>query len=747
MGIKITKITDFIYRNINNVWIMLNYKWNLIIEEEEFIQFYEYIYNLGLKIWIWILFKNWKKQYIIEIYKWKSWLLNNWFVYKEAETSKAVDILQKNIQNIINFSIFKWKVEIIKDFKLFEWEITKQDKIIKKYKQEDKDIIFNIMKNNINKYIKWDYKTFIDNIDNFNITNIDLEVDKFDGEEIYWKNIIVKNKTFFHYNLLFEDNVFQDLKNNNIKKKYDEFNIIEFINDLEEIAKSTEFIYFKIYKNKIDGNNIVLDSKKWTYSINLEKYYFKESLELLTDSSYKLMFLSKDFEIIQKKIIELENKFNFKKEMKRDIVDNLVYLQDWNYYNNYKMYSNLKYNINWLSIMKYYRNDWPNNISFKKEFFSWNEILFSPHKLIHKNDKWTFENALHNIIVWDTWSWKTYFAYYLTKQIIEQENTQVIYLDPLLFESQYLVKEVWEWNWNYIVDKKWNVKEVWKWNWNYIKDINYFSFEIFKTPVNIIWFITDDETERDIKNEVLISIIFWKLKLDEESISFIKTKINKYFIDNIWKYFNYHNFKNFFNKEIKILKKDNIILYESIKTSLDLWTKIENILSLENDLIDIIWKEKFVLFNLRNLFDANNFTLINVMFDLVKYISKRNVKKYKYIFIDEIWNLLLKAKENWKEEQIINWIDWLLRIIRQFNWIINMISQFYNDFKENWLLAWVNMKIILDNINIEQLLSNQINNKILLNYWKIFKEIKNNRKWLITINMGNINEVMIMNTQ
>ena len=181
-----------------------------------------------------------------------------------------------------------------------------------------------------------------------------------------------------------------------------------------------------------------------------------------------------------------------------------------------------------------------------------------------------------------------------------------------------------------------------------------------------------------------------------------------------------------------------------------MWEKIENILSLKNDLLETIWEEKFVLFNLRNLFDANNFALINVMFDLIKYISKRNVKKYKYVFLDEIWNLLLKAKENWKDKVIINWIDWLLRIIRQFNWIINMISQFYSDFKDNWLLAWVNMKIILDDHEKNTwLLYNEIKWKdwIVEEYIKVFDDIKKKRKWLITISMWNIKEAMILDTE
>jgi len=750
MSIKITKITDFIYRNINNVWIMLNYKGNLIIENEDFKNFYEFIYNLWLNLWIWILFKEWKKTYILELYRWKSWAANNGIVYKEEEVNKTLTIIENNIDRILSLPLLKNKVEIIKDFKLFSGEIITQEKVNDNISENNKNLLFNILRDNVDTFL-WtkNYKNNIENMENTFLNNINYEVDKFDWEEIYWKNIIIKNNSFFHYTLLFEDTIYKDLEIDWKRKKYSEFNIVDFIDDLNKIAKNTEFLYFKLYKDKIEWNNIVLDKSKWLYSDWFEKYNFISNLELLSSSSYKLMFVTRNVNEMQESLEKLEAKYNFKKMMRRDAPDNLTYLQDWNYIQEKQMYSNLYYIKDWLSIMKYYRNDWPKNIFYAREYFSKNDIKFTPHKLIPKNDKWTFERAFHNIIVWDTWSWKTYFAYHLTNQIIKEENTQVIYLDPLLFESQYLVKEVWEWNWNYVVDKQWNVIEVWKNNWTHIKNIDYFSFEIFKTPVNIIWYLTDDETERDIKTDVLFSILFWKIKLNNESKGLIKIKIKKYFIKNIWSYFNYKKFKEQFLEEVQMIKEENIVLYESIISSLELWEKIENILSLDNDLMEIIWNEKYVLFNLRNLFDANNFVMINVMFDLLKYVSKKNVKKYKYIFLDEIWNLLLKAKENWKDQIIINWIDWLLRIIRQFNWIVNMISQYYTDFKNNWLLAWVNMKIILDtNVNNTGALLNESNwkDKILEEYIKTFNDIKETRKGLITIKLWELDEAMIMDT-
>ena len=750
MTLKIIKITDYIYKNINNVWIMLNYKWNLLLEQKDFEQFYEYIYNLWLKLWIGILFKDWKKQYILEIYDWKSWAANNPIIYNEKNINKIVEIIEKNINNILNLPLLKWKVELIKNFKLFEWKIEIQDKISKKQSTKDKEILFNILKENVLWFLEEEnYKNTIKNIDNLHLENIDYEVDKFDWEEIYWKNISIKNKSFFHYVLLFEDMILKDL-NNWKRKKYSDFDIVEFIDDLNELSKTTEFIYFKIYKEKLEDENIILDKKKWLYTTWLEKFYFKNNLDLLTQSSYKLMFITKNVNLTQEKLEELEKKYNFKKAMRRDISDHLTILQDWNYIKWHNMYSTLDYVKNWISIMKYYRNDGPNNIFYWREYFSKNNIKFTPHKLIPKNDKWTFEKALHNIIVWDTWSWKSYFAYHLTKQIIKQENTQIIYTDPLIFEKLFLVEYVWKWKWTHIVDKDSNVIEVWEWKWTHKKKFDYFDFEIFKTPINIIWYISDDEVEREIKNNILFTIIFWKLKIEKESISLIKIKINKYLLDNIWNYFNYYNFKKYFNKELEVIKEKNIVLYESIKTSLELWKKIEDILSLENDLIEIVWKSKFVLFKLKNLFDSKNFEMINVMFELVKYLSKKNTDKYKYIFLDEIWNLLLDSDNVWKKQIITNWIDWLLRTIRQFNWIITMISQYYEDLKSNWLLAWVNMKIILDDHEKNTwLLYNEIKWKdwMVEKYIKIFNNIKKERKWLITINMWDIKEAMILDTE
>ena len=404
--------------------------------------------------------------------------------------------------------------------------------------------------------------------------------------------------------------------------------------------------------------------------------------------------------------------------------------------------------------MKYYRNDWPDKIFFAKEYFSKNDIRFTPHLLVPKNEKGTFERAFHWSIIWDTWAWKSFFSSHLIKQILKDKNTQIIYLDPLIFESQHLVKKVWDWNGNCIVNKNWEVKEVWDWNGNYKKEVDYFPFEMFKTQVNIIWISSNDEVERKIKTNVLFNIVFWDLELNKEDISFIKKMVQTYMIKNIWNYFNYKQFKKYFIKELENIKKNNIILYQTLLNSLELWETIENILCLENDLLDIVKNEQFVLFNIKNLFDTNNFLMIRTVFELIKYVSKKNVSKFKYVFFDEVNKIIQSAEEYNYKETLINWFDESLRTLRQFNWIVILITQLYEDLANNNLLAGVNLNIVLDQKNALQMLTDEKvkNNKIIKKYLEDYIELLNNnekkdkRIWLLFYTIWSNTEAMILDT-
>jgi len=407
--------------------------------------------------------------------------------------------------------------------------------------------------------------------------------------------------------------------------------------------------------------------------------------------------------------------------------------------------------------MKYCRNDWPDKIFFSKEYFSKNDIRFTPHWIVPKNEKWTFERAFHWSIIGDTGAWKTFFANHLIRQILKDKNTQIIYLDPVMFESQNLVKKVWEWKWNIIVDKNWNVIKVEEWKWDHIKNVDYFSFEMFKTPVNIIWYLSDDEVERKIKITILFNIIFWELDLEKEDVSFIKKLIEIFIIDNEWKYFNYSKFKEFFIKEILNLQETKIVLYQTLVNSLKLWDRIEKILSLENDLLDIVENQQFVLFNVKNLFDTNNFLMIRTVFELIKYVSKKNVSKFKYVFFDEVRKVIQSAEEYGFKETLINWFDEALRTLRQFNWIVMLITQLYEDLVEYGLLSGVNLSIVLDEKNASQMLvdkkyeNDKVIKKYLEDYISILKENatnKNNQKriWLLFFTLWNNTEAMIMDT-
>jgi len=343
--IEINKISEYIYKNINNVWVILKYKWNLLIENNDFYDFYKYLYNLWFTISIWILFRNWIKEYIIEVYSWESWLANNPLVYNPEEVNKKVNILNKHLNKILNLPLLKWKVELIKDFWLFENKIITQTYNAADITNDEKDLLFSITQKNLRKFLwKDDYKKRIRNIEDYFIEFNNYWVDMFNWEEIYWKNIILNNKVFFHYNLIFDDSVYSDLKDLNKKSKYNKLNIINFVEDLMEIAndKEIEFLFFKIYGERVE-EDFITNKTNWEYNVWFNTYNFEDELSLLTLQSYKLMFVSKKWWKIQKQISMLEKKYNFKKRMKRDIEDNIVYLQDWNYYNDWTNYSTLPY--------------------------------------------------------------------------------------------------------------------------------------------------------------------------------------------------------------------------------------------------------------------------------------------------------------------------------------------------------------------------------------------------------------------
>ncbi len=726
--IKIQKINEYIYRNVNNIWIMLLYRWNLCIFEKEYKDFLEFIYSLWFSLSVNILFRNWRKEYILEIYKWKKWRYNNPLNYDANEIENNVQILKQNLNKILSFPFVKGKVKIIENFCFFKNKIEVLKNLDNKIDKKDKELVRKFVQHKFDAFFQ--SKEDILNLDNMYVDYIDFQVDKFDGEELYWKNIIVNGDVFLWYQLFINNKEYKDIDTNKIRR-YGEINLIEFIEKLSELEKKDyiKSIYLKFYHNKNDlaEAKYVINKEKWLYKVGADIYSFWDSLTI-SDWTIHLFILWNDYNSIINDLNQIFDKFFLEKRMYRNIDNNLIYLQDWVFFDDIEQYTSIYEQKKIFSIMKMYRNDWNNEIYWWKEYFSDNDIRWTPHILVPKNEQGVFENAFHGIIVGDTWSWKSYYAYHLSKNIANKEQTQVIYLDPLSFEKSYLQKEVWKWKGEYIIDNKNRVFYVWKWKWTHIKTINYKRFKLFEDEINFIWKIKNDKTELELKARILYNIIIWDTKLDNNTKEFLLSKIIEYFKRNIWKYFKYNEFEKFYKEEIK--KVEDKLLYETISSKLLLSDSERKILNLENDLFEQYWKEKYILFDIKTFFDTKNYLMIETICNILAYFAKWNTNIYKYIFIDEIWATISNIDNLEIKNRIINSLNNLLRAVRQYNWLIYLISQKYEDFTNNNLLIWTNLKIFLDNQSVEAY-QNTIKDKIKENYCEIYKNLNEKHKALI----------------
>jgi len=504
---QIQKSSDYIFRNVQNIWLIFKYYWNFLFTEENV----QKIINLldrfdsnsdayNIKINLWILKFQWRKQYFIEVYSGYEWYYNNSFSNPHDIRFYYNHIFQLRIKEIIK--AFDDKVQLLNEFYLFDDKKIKRlfDKELWETKFWKQKLWSNRATkiNNTNtpewkktkkmlkgladyiKQITWGDKETLEMLVNTELNDMlwfksSITLDSFD-----WEAIWIWNPSIWDYNL-FNVQMFaknekhsQRTENNKILRTYWDVKLNKLISLLDQKDRNGNEIFPKYYLKFTIANSRddeVQSYSDGTVSFKWKKRYrfAKDNVNYFFDTWINAFLFTKKTSLVNL-YEDLETLGYATHNYTSPIENSQVILQDPFY--EAKSVTDKEGIKEIFNLMKAYRANkkW---IKWGKEITSNNDIKYYPHDITWLDDWGFIMWAIHAALIWETGSGKTYTASYLFSQFWN-DNTQALMVDDLSFEEK-LHKPVW-WNWSYILNPQTGVMQfVWKNKWNYeliLDDIN-----------------------------------------------------------------------------------------------------------------------------------------------------------------------------------------------------------------------------------------------------------------------------------
>jgi len=435
---NITKINDYVYSNMQNVWVILNYTGNFLVSEEDISSFMNWLRINKMSFSIDILKFHDTKKYYIEVYNGLSWYTNN-EVSINKNRAEAKFFFTNKIKDLLDNNILRmWGADLEKNFVLFNNNILEQkfrnifvDSISKNRKQItelNSNVFMNYYKQFLeelwskkNWFDQWYLKEVIQNIwkgawtwvENGNIIS-----DSFIWEELH--SFVISNEFIMSYFLLWNDSVYKN------ERSWD-IDLIKFINFID--TKINYDKYFLKFNFSYDDSTVIhQNSTEFKIKGDGNFYQFPEPLEKMwkLNTSLFLFWETPDLWDVSRNLLREFQKIEIANP-EEPYSCSPFYIQDNAYiWSNFIMERNIS---DFFKILRKYEfNDkW---MILWRELFSNIILKLYPHLKAWVNNLWKLEQWAHTAVAWTTWSWKSEYSLNIWKQLWK-DWTRWIYIDNI----------------------------------------------------------------------------------------------------------------------------------------------------------------------------------------------------------------------------------------------------------------------------------------------------------------------------
>lgn len=741
---NITKINDYVYSNMQNVWVVLNYTGNFLVNEEDVSNFMNWLRINRMSFSIDILKFHDTKKYYIEVYNGLSGYTNNEVsqnLYKEQAkflfTNKIKDLLDNRILALgwaeleKNFVLFNNSILEQKFKNMFVDDVSKNRNDIVKL---ETTVFMNYYKQFLEElgskkewFDQWYLKEVIQNIGKGGWTGMEsgnIITDSFVWEELH--SFVISNEFIMSYFLLWNDRIYKNERSGDI-------DLIKFLNFLDsKISYDKYFVKFNFtyddstishnnqtdFKIKGDSSFYKFPTNLWkTWKLNTSLFLFGETPDL-GDVSRKLVKEFQDLEIANPDEAYSCSPF---------------YIQDNAYlWSNYIMESNI---ADFFKVLRKYEfND--KGIVLWREMFSNIILKLYPHLKAGINNLWKLEQWAHAAVVWTTGSGKSEYSLNVWKQLWK-DWTRWIYIDNIGWLDRRVAKNfpwadvsIYKFWMDYINAKK-NELSFYFWLDSKINDFNLKKQEnenkIKEEKLNDGW---DKELLKEWEDE--IDDINRKIKYLSDN----STELNKliyWYVSNKYKnndrIIDVNDFLTMYSNGIKTLDipekiKDYILNEIKINNT----SEVKTIIAKDYQEVNIIWKKGTLnsiwenetdakvellstLLNIESLDNDELKTIIKTIFgwyiNWMEYWEMFNYNNFKdYIFKVVEWNEIglgksdiytIKEKVSSLSEQYVNILNSnkdFLEYIKEQNLLILDISALSNENSVNKNLLFIFFTIL-----------------------------------------------------
>lgn len=355
--------------------------------------------------------------------------------------------------------------------------------------------------------------------------------------------------------------------------------------------------------------------------------------------------------------------------------------------------------------------------------------------------------------------------FYITEDWQKIEDDERWNLKLIVKTKNWYYNYVWKNNWTYTYDKETNeiifvwwkgdrnisddktsVIEKWEGKGVYKKETPYFVFDLYDWKYNFIWRISDNEKERNLKVNIILTILGVD-NIENDSIKdYIKEYLKKY-LNNLHisnKIFNFNDFKKNIIKELEENSWFDKTIIETIKNSLEGTNpNIVKSLNSEEDLYkSLLEKEDKIIFNAKNTVEHSKwFAILTLDVFRLFLTSERNY--HKYGFVDEVSARFVNKYGADMEVMF----DTIIKEVRNFNSGVYLISQSLADFK-NFNLSQISEFFLLseDNVSYLQNSTNEVkDDETFAEYAEDYKKIQERYKLFLFDRVWNEKRYFLVN--
>jgi len=650
-----------LYKNTNNIWVLYEYFWNNTFTKQDIYELSDFIHQNKVFFELLILNVRWTKKYYVSFFYWEPWYSNNINNYDPVLFNTRYNNMLNLKPKIEKLKVFEWKFKDT-NLKLYtfneDWDnLNYLDKSINSngLKYDEKSFNLSLLKKYFPAYVNksmgnYDYKdfvlqTFYQKNTNFDFFNIDQAIFEPVLNFIAWNDFFLFP---FYYSWLNQKTWIME---------YQQLNITDDIMFLDQTLWQDYDIYLKKVSLSPKTWGIVTDKKENYVVIEWTKSYFP--LEDIWDNQNMFFEVNHSLFLYTKKpdVSNFLNDFNKKfwtqillkpkkvsKEFNEMYLSHNVFEQIYHYWHIQNLSWIMKLTKEYMQPNKRWTYIW-------NEYFSNNELELNLFDIVWLDPSdWTLADKANGFIIWDSWSWKTFFA----KNFVERNKTeQIIVFDNMM-------------NFEQMVNEKnshlYNIMRYWP-----------------QFP-NLIWKINLENLA--IKQWLLYKIVIWhSTEISWELKETIRWICNIYMETAIWSMFNL----NMFLEYVKTLDESLISTNDKrvfINKILWLNSNLKAILNNSYDIFDeFLLKQKIILSYqelTKEWTDSRNFILSILLDSVMSYLmDKRKLtdeeKKFPYtiIMVDEAhnmfnWNVTLEFSLNKAVREIRNYRAAFIAISQQF---------------------------------------------------------------------------------